>query len=38
VVREGERAGVPTPANRVVYHIIRLIEDTYEVRVTGGTR
>jgi 2-dehydropantoate 2-reductase len=38
VVREGERAGVPTPANRFVYHIIRLIEDTYDVRVTGGTR
>ena len=38
VVREGERVGIPTPANRFVYNIIRLIEDTYDVRVTGGTR
>jgi 2-dehydropantoate 2-reductase len=38
VVREGERLSVPTPANRFVYNIIRLIEDTYDVRVTGGTR
>jgi 2-dehydropantoate 2-reductase len=33
VVREGARVGVPTPANRFVYNMIRIIEDTYDRRV-----
>lgn len=38
VVREGERLGVPTPANRFIYDLIRIIEDTYDRRITGGER
>lgn len=33
IVRDGERFGVPTPFNRVLYGIIRVLENTYPKRV-----
>ena len=34
IVREGGRLGVVTPYNRILYSLIRIIEDTYDKRVT----
>jgi 2-dehydropantoate 2-reductase len=34
VVREGERLGVVTPYNRILCNLVRVIEDTYDKRVT----
>ena len=33
IIREGERLGISTPFNRVIYCIIRVIENTYSKRL-----
>jgi len=33
VIREGEKLGIPTPYNRVLYSIVRIIENTYAKRL-----
>jgi len=33
VVREGKELGIPTPANEVLLHLVRTLEESYEKRV-----
>jgi 2-dehydropantoate 2-reductase len=33
IVQEGERLGIPTPCNRILYGLIRVIENTYDKRL-----
>jgi 2-dehydropantoate 2-reductase len=34
VVREGEKLGIPTPHNETVWRLVRLMQDTYDLRYT----
>jgi 2-dehydropantoate 2-reductase len=34
VIREGQRLGVETPFNRVIYNIIRIVENSYEKQIS----